>query len=438
MSAIAELGLDASGFMTGISNARNALQEFNAVAEKASQTEALPEGKVKKAAVGITVTIAAITAAMIKGTQVAIQFGSSLVDLSYNAGLATDQAMVLQLAVQKYGLSASTVSEATGKFNSAAADAAKGTGPLVGILQNAGIAMDDFTKMDVAKRMQVVAEAIKNIKHPTEQAQAAMALWGAEGIKFNEAIQPGKINSASAQLGIQAKLMQENAGMFARITQTMAQSGSLLAEITAGAKAKFQGFFIGMASSLAPEIISILDSLSEGTTSVSDAIKTFAPALSPLVDIVNTLINMDFAKIGQNLGKSIAVTFERIRGFNLKDIFKTGSWEETLQPAIEAVQKNQEINLEKYKTPEPTQKGLEAPPVAQAMGKGADVTAGLSSLAKMGAIGGGGPIIQDPLAMRSVSIQEDIRNYMRDLVNLVKSPENLSIQSSGTGMILAS
>ena len=72
------------------------------------------------------------------------------------------------------------------------------------------------------------------------------------------------------------------------------------------------------------------------------------------------------------------------------------------------------------------------------MGKGADVTAGLSSLAKMGAIGGGGPIIQDPLAMRSVSIQEDIRNYMRDLVNIVKSPENLSIQSSGTGMVLAS
>jgi hypothetical protein len=71
------------------------------------------------------------------------------------------------------------------------------------------------------------------------------------------------------------------------------------------------------------------------------------------------------------------------------------------------------------------------------MGKGADITAGLSSLAKMGAIGGGGAPIQDPVAMRSVSIQEDIRNYMRDLVNIVKSPENLSIQSSGPGMVLS-
>jgi hypothetical protein len=101
----------------------------------------------------------------------------------------------------------------------------------------------------------------------------------------------------------------------------MAQSGSMLSEITANAKSKIQGFFIGMASELAPEILSILSSISTGSTSISHAIKQFAPALTPLVDVVDTLLKMDFTKLGRNLGKEIAIAYETIKGIKFKDLF---------------------------------------------------------------------------------------------------------------------
>ena len=50
MSAIAELGLDASGFVSSVFNAKNALSEFKGVADKVSESEVLPEGKTKKTA----------------------------------------------------------------------------------------------------------------------------------------------------------------------------------------------------------------------------------------------------------------------------------------------------------------------------------------------------------------------------------------------------
>ena len=337
MSAIAELGLNASGFLAGMNSAREAVTSFQASAAKASNTDPLPEGKVTKAALTITAAVVALTAVLAKGTQMAIQFGSSLVDTSYNVGLGAAQTMALQLAVERYGISASAVVPATQKFNSALQDAANGTGPLVGVLKNAGISMESLAKMDVANRMAVVAQAIKGIKHPTEEAQTAVAVFGAEGVKMVEAFQPDKINSATAALGAQAGLMEQNAGIFAKISQIMAQSGSTLAEITSASKSKLQGFFVGMASELAPEILAVLESLGKGTTSISDAIKQFAPALAPLVEIVDTLIKMDFSKIGKDLGKEIKIAYATIKNVKIKDLlFGEGTMGATIKTTAEA------------------------------------------------------------------------------------------------------
>lgn len=320
MSAVAELGINAAGFLSGIALAKNSLVGFGMVGDAIAARDPLPTNKITKAAAIITAGVTVAIAALAQGTAAAIKFGSSLVDLSYNAGLSTKQTMALQLSAERYGISSSAMTDATMKFNASAKDAANGTGPLVGILASAGVSMESFASMDVAQRMQTVAVAIKAIKHPTEQAQSAVAAFGAEGVKLNEALQPANLNSAAVALGTQAKLMEENAGVFARISQVMAQSGSTLAEITANAKAKIQGFFVGMASELAPEILNILSSVSTGSKSISTAIKEFVPALSPLVDVVDTLLKMDFAKLGQNLGKEIAIAYQTIKGVKFKDL----------------------------------------------------------------------------------------------------------------------
>jgi hypothetical protein len=440
MSAVAQLGLDASGFMSSIASSQAALQNFKSVADNVSNSDALPEGKTKAATAAIIVAVTACAVILAKGTQAAIQFGAGLVDASYNVGLAASQTMALQLAVQRYGLSADSVIPATQKFNTALQDAANGTGPLVGVLQNAGISMDSLASMDVATRMQTVAAAIKGIQHPTEQAAAATAVWGAEGIKLNEALQPGKINSASAALGSQAALMEQNAGIFARISQIMAQSGSMLAEIVAGAKAKIQGFFIGLASELAPEILSILDSISSGSTSISDAIKQFAPALAPMVDIVNTLLNMDFAAIGQSLGKSISIVLETVRGFKFSDIF-TGNLPsvegltEKLKAAFEEskvkVEETKKLALETFKTPEANVPALNVPaPVIpteiQAIGASLSKIGGGGNIFG-GGIGGGDPALS--IAREQLSVQEEMKRGILQLTNYLMQPMSLISQN---------
>jgi len=438
MSAIAELGLDASGFMTGIKNAKDALMGFQSAANDVQGANALPENNTKRAALTITAAVAAVIAIMTKGTQMAIQYGSSLVDMSYNVGLAADKAMTLQTAMERYGISGDKASEVASKFNAEVQDAAKGTGPLVDVLKNAGISMEDFAKMDVLSRMRAVAQAIKDIKHPTEQAQAAMAVWGAEGIKLNEALQPGNINSAAAQTKSAGELMLANAGIFARITQIFSQAGSTLAEIVAGAKARLTGFFTGMASELAPEILSILESISSGSASISDAIKEFAPSLAPLVDMINYLINLDFAEIGRNIGKSLATTIEQIRNLSFKDLMKDPmSIFKGREEAAQTAESYKAEYQQKYATP--TEK---LPEVAVTAPKSDathyDISSTLSSLQK---IGGGGFVgmAQDQTTMQTLQIQQDIRSYMKDLVDIVKKGQgngNYDRQPEMGGMVL--
>jgi hypothetical protein len=262
--------------------------------------------------------------------------------------------------------------------------------------------------------MQTVAEAIKAIKHPTEQAQAAMAIWGKEGIKFNEAMQPGKINNAAAALGAQAQLMAQHAGVFARISQILAQSGSVLSDVVASAKSKIQGFFVGVASGLAPEILSILESVSSGSKSISDAIKEFAPALSPLVDTVNKLMSIDFASIGLEIGKGVATMIQAVRTLNFKDLFKTGAQEE----ARAKMEANREAIIAANPTPEKNVSAIAMPTVTESK---FDISSQLSSLQK---VGGGTALISggqdNTAAYQSMRIQEDIRTYIKQLVDVVK------------------
>ena len=438
MSAIAELGLDASGFMTGIKNAKDALLGFQAVATDIQGSTALPENNTKKAAITIGAVIAAVAAVMAKGTQMAIQYGSSLVDLSYNTGLAADKAITLQQALEQYGISGEKAGDVTTKFNKLAQDAASGTGPLVDVLKNAGVSMESFAKQDVLTRMRTVAQAIKDIQHPTEQAQAAMAVWGAEGVKLNEALQPKNIQSAAAQTKTAADLMLQNAGIFARITQIFAQAGSTLSEIIAGAKARLTGVFTGMAAELAPEILSILESITSGSTSISDAIKEFAPSLAPLVDMINYLINLDFSEIGRNIGKSLATTIEQIRNLSFKDLLKDPM---SLFKGREEAAQNVEGYKGEYQTKyaTPTAKEQVITPSTTAPGvERFDISSTLSSLQK---IGGGGTIglAQDQTAFQSLRIQEDIRSYMKDLVDIVRkgsSNVDASLSTDMGGLVL--
>jgi hypothetical protein len=322
MSATAQLALDVRGFLAGMDLAKQAINNFRADSGKVDEGNGMD--KLKVAAVGLAAGIAALGTAVYKGVQSTVELGARLVDVSYKSGLAVDQIMALERAMDEVGGKTEDVAPATAKFNSAIQQAAGNTGPLVNILQRAGLTMGQLSSMSVADRMNAVAAAIRGIQHPTEQAEAAMAVFGASGVKMVAALDPKNLNSAAAALGSQAQIMQANAGVFARIMQLMGAQGSSLNSLAVAVKGKLQGLFTGIAAGVAPTVLKIMEASATGGQNLANAIRQFSPALEPLAALVESLVNMDLAGVGAQLGAGAAAIVEAIMNGDAIAYLKAG------------------------------------------------------------------------------------------------------------------
>lgn len=426
----ASLGLDVSRWNKGIADAKAGIGSM--VASPIFQALA---------------TAAAVAGVAITGMYKAMQAGDELGDLSAQTGIAIDKLAVLQESFTQAGLSASDILPTVSKLQKAIAGIGQEGAASI---TKFGISIADLQGLSPDEQLKAIGDRIMEIEDPARRAAASMEIFGKSGSKMLSFFTSGGMEQVAEKVGIQARLLRENAGVFGSVTDNVGMAGL-----------KMQGFFVGMASRVVPQ----------------------------LADAVDRLAQIDLAPIGESLGEGIAISLivieKMIKNHPLVKMFEMwskltetnvsagaqqqfggaafmgmggmggagmGLQEATVKGGEEVgssiegffaeakaeVEKRREEGRKKFPTLETPGPSGEPLGGIGGMGKGADVFAGLSSLAKMGAIGGGGPIVQDPIAMRSVSIQEDIRNYMRDLVNIVKSPENLSIQSSGTGMVLAS
>lgn len=322
MSATAQLALDVRGFLAGMDLAKQGLNSLRGEAGKVDEGNGM--ARLQVAAIGLAATVAALGAALYQGTASAIQMGARLVDVSYKSGLAVKEIMALERSLEEVGGKAEDAAPATGKFNEAIQQAAGNTGPLVNILRDAGITMEQVASMSVADRMATVAKAIGSIQHPTQQAEAAVAAFGAQGVKMVAALNPQNLNSAAAALGSQAQIMQSNAGVFARIMQLMGAQGSSLNSLAVAIKGKLQGLFTGIASGVAPTILKIMEASQTGGTSLAAAIRSFSPALEPLAGLVEALVNMDLAGVGAQLGAGAAAIAEAIMNGDALEFIKAG------------------------------------------------------------------------------------------------------------------
>jgi len=425
----AALGLDVSAWNKGIADAKAGIGSM--VSSNLFQ------------ALGAAAAVAGVA---IAGMYNAMQVGDELGDLSSQTGIAIDKLAVLQESFTQAGLAASDILPTVSKLQKAIAGIGQDGASSI---TKFGISIADLQGLSPDEQLKAIGDRIMEIEDPARRAAASMEIFGKSGAKMLSLFTSGGMEQIAEKVGIQARLLKENAGVFGSVTDNIGTAGL-----------KMQGFFVGMASRVVPQ----------------------------LADAVDRLAKIDLAPIGESLGEGIAISLivieKMIKNHPLVKMFEMwskltetnvtsgaqqqfggaafmgmggmggagmGLQEATVKGGEEVgssiegffaearaeVEKRREEGRKKFAPPELPPPGKNNGLGLGSMGKGADVFSGLSSLAKMGAIGGGGPILQNPLEMRSVSIQEDIRNYMRDLVNIVKSPENLSIQSSGPGMVLS-
>ena len=322
MSAVAELALDVRGFLAGIDLAKQSINNFRSEAKAADDGEGF--GKLKVAAVGLAAGIVALGVSVQKGVSATVEMGAKFVDISYKSGLAVKEIMALQRAFEEVGGKAEDVAPATKTFNEGLEKAAKNTGPLVGILKDAGLSIESLASMSVADRMQAVAQAIAGIQHPTQQAEAAVAAFGASGAKMVAALQPGSLTSAADALGSQAQIMQANAGVFARIMQLMGASGSTLNSLAIAVRGKLQGLFAGIAGGVGPEILKIMEASKSGGASLAQTIRQFSPALEPLAKLIESLVALDLANVGMQIGAGAAAIAEAVMNGDAIEFLKAG------------------------------------------------------------------------------------------------------------------
>lgn len=226
----------------------------------------------KPAMAGVAAAGAAAFAALAAagvGVKKALDLGGALSDVAGQTGMTAGKVMLLQTAFDQAGLGADAVGPAINKMQKAIADAASGTGPAADALTRLGLSSEQLSSMTPDEAFKTLGTAINGIENPTARAATAMEVFGKSGGKMLTLFgDSGALATASDTLGAQAGIMEKNAAVFDRVS-----------DLLNGSSTKLQGVFVGMAESI-------------------------APALLPIVEEFN---KMDFTHLGQQLGSAAAM-----------------------------------------------------------------------------------------------------------------------------------
>ena len=317
MSTTAELALDASRFVLGLSNATVAVQQFKSAVDESSSF-----GRLKTAALTVTAAIAAASVAFVQGVKSAISLGSNLQETSYKAGLTVRQMVVLGEALRMVGGSSDDALPMVEAMQQSIASAATGSGQAAAMFAKLGLSAQNLATFSTAKQVDTITEAIAGMKNGIEKTQTAMAIFGKNGERMVAAVNPTTLGGASKAIGDQARILEQASGMFARITNIMGLSGSTLMDVISLAKTKLQGFFVGVAAGFAPEILSLIEGPKKGLSEIVAEFGRVHPALAPVVSIVQSLVDLDLAGAGVKIGTAFGAVAEAIKSGELVSALK--------------------------------------------------------------------------------------------------------------------
>lgn len=210
----------------------------------------------KPAMVGVAAAGAAAFAALgvaAAGVKKALDLGGTLSDVAGQTGLTAGKVMLLQTAFDQAGIGADAVGATINKMQRSLAEATSGTGPAAEALQKLGLSAGELTGMAPDQAFNAIGAALSNIANPTERAAAAMDIFGKSGGKLLTLFgDSGALATAGDTLGAQASIMDKNAAVFDRTSDLLNATST-----------KLQGVFVGMAESIAPAILPLLERLNQ-------------------------------------------------------------------------------------------------------------------------------------------------------------------------------
>jgi hypothetical protein len=244
-----------------------------------------------------------------------IEIGGKLVDISAKTGIGAGALYDLGEAGRSAGLSIEDISSAVNKLQKGL-----GSSESNSVLSQLGIDGSSLANGKPEEAFKKIGLAIAGIKNPTEQVQAALALFGKSGAQmlqlFNDPSFKAGIGSSQA-----GQLFEKNAGVFDRF-------GDSLGRI----KPKINEFFTGFNSENASSMERIADAmerldLTQSGVSAGSVVATFIEAFSTgnLGELLSLSMQIAASKFINNIVGG-ALFMGRILWETISAIFNPETW----------------------------------------------------------------------------------------------------------------
>lgn len=231
-----KIGADTSGLSSGLSRATRAVKSLKPVMVGVAAAGAA-------AFAGLTVAAA--------GVRNALNIGSTLSDVASQTGLTAGRVMLLQEAFRQAGLGADQVGPAVNRLQRAIVEGGQGLKTYTRAFDSLGLSISDLQGMSPEQQFDAVGSALAGMTDPAARAAAAMQIFGRSGGQLLTLFGDGGVlGSAADTLGNQASIMDRNSAVFDRTSDLLNATST-----------KLQGVFVGMAESIAPAILPLLERL---------------------------------------------------------------------------------------------------------------------------------------------------------------------------------
>lgn len=254
MSLVFKIGADTSALKRGLKGASQSLTRFAKLAKV---------GMV--AGVGAAVTGVTLS---IRGMHQAIKEGSRLADAKAMTGIDAGDLKVIGRALEEVGGSAQGATQLMADMNRTLGQVAQGKGRGIDTLKQLGLSLESMSEMNQLEKFSNIMQKVSQLPNIEAQADALQNIFKGGGRSLiGLANNASALESASTTVGKTAQIWSRSAGMFDRA-----------ANLISAIRYKIEGFFAGMAESLSPMLIKVLEQVNK----------------------------LDFSGIGQRIGETVA------------------------------------------------------------------------------------------------------------------------------------
>ena len=297
---VVKLGLDRTGFSSGIKTATSSLKRFAGGAAKVAG--------VGMAAVGAGAAAAA--AVIVPNVTRAMESIDQLAKTSDKLGIATENLAGLRHAAELTGVGAGALDTGLQRMVRRISQAAAGSGEAVKVLNELGLSAQALNQMAPDQQFLAIADAMKQVQNPADQVRLTFGLFDTEGVNLVNTLRNG---SAAVQ-----QMTGEATALGLAISRTDAAKVEMANDAYTRLQGGIQGLWNMITVQLAPILEHVanmfLDWMGNGTTA-SDAIRNGIRYLVQGFGIVGNVVNFVSSVFGlfQSLAtKALAGVFTGI------------------------------------------------------------------------------------------------------------------------------